>query len=282
MAGALPGQGEKLLFLQADQRRLEESGEVEVVLRQQDEARHRQKILDGEFLAEVQPVDARHLDTLALQRAHQRVHELVASSHQHHEVAGMQLLAIARASLRADQALGMHGDQLGQPLVGQGGPTTAAGAHDIRRVGLVLAADDQRPQFDPAGLVLAAGQMDHVARLGDTLRCLDLAEHPVDRIEHGRRRAERDVEFDRHEHAVGDAAAFVEPLAHLLQLARIGALEAEDRLLGVADSENGAAAADRAVAHEEFLGEAGGSPPTDRDWCPAPRRPAHGRCRRRA
>ncbi len=59
----------------------------------------------------------------------------------------------------------------------------------------------------PAGSLLAAGQMDHVARVGDAARRLDLAEHPVDGIEHRRRRAERDVEIDRHELLPGDTDA---------------------------------------------------------------------------
>ena len=107
-------------------------------------------------------------------------------------------------------------------------------------------------------------------------------EHPIDRVEHGRRRAEGDIEVDRHEILLGDAALFGEPFAHLLELARIGALEAEDRLLGVADGEHRAAALDRALARRRIPRSAGGSPPTGRGWCPAPRRPARGRCRRRA
>ena len=255
MAGALPGQGEELLFVEPDQRRLQEGREIEVILRQQDEARHRQQVLDRQFLAEIEPVDARDLDALALQRADQRVHELVAPPYQHHEMSGMQRLAVAGAPLLTDQSLGMHRNQAGQPFVRQGMRRACAGAFDVRGVGLVLAGGDQRPQLDAAGFVLAAGQVDHVARTGDAARGLDLTEHPVDRLQNGRRRAERDVEFDRHEDPVGDAAAFAEPLPHLLQLAGVGALEPEDRLLGVADGEDGAAAADRAFAHEELLGE---------------------------
>ena len=150
----------------------------------------------------------------------------------------------------------MRGDHSCQPFVWQ--PLCRAASHgfDIRRIGLVVAADDQRPEFDPPRLILAAGHVPDRPGLTDTARRVGLAEHPVDGIEHGRCRAERDVEADRHEHPVGDAAALVEPEAHLLELARIGALEAEDRLLGVADGEDGAAAADRAFAHEELLGEA--------------------------
>ena len=132
----------------------------------------------------------------------------------------------------------------------------AAWAFEIGRVDLGVRRTDQRPQLDPAGLVLPAGQMGHAPRLGDAAGRLGLAEHPIDGIQHRGCRAERDVELDRHEILHGDAALFGEPFAHLLELARIGALEAEDRLLGVADGEHGAAALDRAFAHEEFLGQA--------------------------
>ena len=89
MAGPLPGQAEELVLVEPDQRRLQQGREIEIVLRQENEARHCQQILDGELLAEVEPVDTRDLDALALQRPHQRIHELVAPPHQHHEVAGM-------------------------------------------------------------------------------------------------------------------------------------------------------------------------------------------------
>ncbi len=148
----------------------------------------------------------------------------------------------------------MSGDQPCQPLVRL--RRRVSRAFQLRRVGLLFLGTDQRPQLHPAGRVLAAGQVDHVARIGEAARRLVLAEHPVDRIEHGRRRAEGDIEVDRHEALVGHAAALGEPFAHLLELARIGALEAEDRLLDVADGEHRACAFDRALADEELLGQA--------------------------
>ena len=241
--------------LEPDQRRFQQARQIEIVLRQQHEARRGQKILDGELLAEVQAVDARHLDALALQGAHQRIDELVAPPHQHHEMAGMQQLAFARALLVADQALGMDGDQVARAV---------RAAAPARRVGLRGRSCRSRPRgaltsghsSTRPGCVLAAGQMGHAARLGDAACRFGLAEHPIDGVEHRGRRAERDVELDRHEILHGDAALFGEPLAHLLELARIGALEAEDRLLGVAHGEDRAAALDRALADEEFLGQA--------------------------
>src|SRR3981081_2292588 len=161
MAAALPGQGEELLLAEADQWRFQEARQIEIVLRQQHEARRGQKILDGELFTQVQAVDTRHLDALALQGAYQRIHELVAPPHQHHEMAGMQQLAFTRALLAADQAFGMGGDQVGAACVRQ--RERAAWTFQVGRVDLGLGRTDQRPQLDPAGLVLAAGQMGHAA-----------------------------------------------------------------------------------------------------------------------
>ena len=63
--------------------------------------------------------DAGHFDVLALQGSHQRIHELVAPPHQHHEVAGVQKGSVARSPLPADQTARMPRDQPRQPLVRQ-------------------------------------------------------------------------------------------------------------------------------------------------------------------
>jgi hypothetical protein len=67
MALAAMGQREQRLLVEADQRRFQQAGEVEVVLWQQDETRQSEQILDGELLAEIEPVDTRDVDVLALE-----------------------------------------------------------------------------------------------------------------------------------------------------------------------------------------------------------------------
>src|SRR5258708_11204604 len=98
--------------------------------------------------------------------------------------------------------------------------------------------------------------MHYVARLSQAARGLGLAEHPVDGIQHRRRRAKRDIEVDRHELLLGDADSLGEPLAHLLELAWVGALKAEDRLLGVTHRTHRAAALDRTAPDKQFLCQA--------------------------
>src|SRR3546814_9411842 len=53
----------------------------------------------------------------------------------------------------------------------------------------------------------------------------------------------------------------VEPLPRLIELARIGALKAEDRLLEIADREDGAPQPARALAREELLRQSGRNGP---------------------
>ncbi len=255
VTGAFPGQRKELVFVEADQRRLEQAGEVEVVLRQQDEARHRQQVLDRELFPEIEPVDARDLDLLALQLAHQRVDEGIAPSHQHHQVSLVQQLAGTRAALPADEALGMHRDLSRESLVRRPRPLTRRA--DCGGVEVGFLGGDQRPELDPARRLLAAGIVcDRGSTLRDTARRVGVAEYPVNGVEHGRRRAEGYRQVDGLESLGSIAAPLLEPLAHLGELAWVGALEAEDRLLGVAHGEDRAIAVDRAGACEEFLGQA--------------------------
>jgi hypothetical protein len=196
MAGAIPGQGEEPVLVEPDQRRFQQAGEVEVVLRQQREPRHRPEVLDGELLAQVQPVDAGHLELLALQLADQRIHERVPPAHQHHEMAFVQQLALARAPLVADQALGMDRDQPREPLVRRG--QHAAGRLDGGRVGLDLLGGNQRPELDPAGVLLAAVLVDHLRPgRGKADRGRFPRRTPSRRVEDGGSRAEGDGEVHR-------------------------------------------------------------------------------------
>ena len=202
MPFALPGQSEELVLVQADQRRLQQAREVEIVLRQQYEARHGEQVLDREFLAQVQTIDARDGDRGALQFAHEGADERVASPHQHHEVSGVERRSVLGAAFGSNQAPGMQRDHPRQAFVRRHrrGRRRARGCN-VGRIDVQFLALHQRPQFDPAGRLLAAGQMHDIvaARLDQALRRIGLAEHPVDGVEDGGCRAERHGEFHRHE-----------------------------------------------------------------------------------
>src|SRR3990167_5901244 len=103
MALAAPSQSEQRLLVEADQRRLEQAGEIQVVLRQQYEARQRQQVLYRQLTSEIEAIDAGDVDAFALQLPYQCRHQGVAAAHQHHEVPGVQQLAGIGAALRTDQ-----------------------------------------------------------------------------------------------------------------------------------------------------------------------------------
>ena len=73
-----------------------------------------------------------------------------------------------------------------------------------------------------------------------------------------------------------------EPGAGDVEARRVGALEAEDRLLVVADGEDRPVAPRRALAGEIFERQRADDVPLAGRWCPAPRRPGYGRSAGRA
>ena len=90
---------------------------------------------------------------LALQLAHQRVHELVAPAHQHHEVAGD---AAARPCARAARCRSgpWHGPRSAAPAARAAASARRRGAFDGRSCrSRPSRRADQRPELDPAGLV---------------------------------------------------------------------------------------------------------------------------------
>ena len=120
----LPGELEELVLVEPDQRALQQRGEREVVLRQQQEAAERQQVRDRELLGQHHAVDAGDRQAALLQRAHQRVDEAVAPAHQHQDVARLDgavaavepgLAAGAPARLVGEPDARSRGHELGQP-----------------------------------------------------------------------------------------------------------------------------------------------------------------------
>ena len=86
---ALPptGEREKLLFGHAEQRALQHARQREIVVGQQQRIGERHQVHHGDVLGEHQPVGARDLDALLLQRADDRLEQRAALAHQHQNVA---------------------------------------------------------------------------------------------------------------------------------------------------------------------------------------------------
>ena len=104
----------------------------------------------------------------------------------------------------------------------------------------------------------------------------------IDGIQHFARRAERKEERQRDEACVRLGDLLLEEAPHLLEHLRRGALEAEDRLLVVADREDRARRFDAPSARRRNPRPAPSPPPIGRGSCPAPRRPGCARCGGRA
>ena len=119
----------------------------------------------------------------------------------------------------------------------------------------------------------------------------EIGDHAIDQRQDLRRRAEAAVHRQIEELGGIDSRPAAS-LARALNQARkrrldrtrgIGALEAEDRLLVVADREDGAMASSRRPSPAEiFERERAHDVPLPLRWCPAPRRPGYGRSTGRA
>ncbi len=262
------GQREQPILVQPDQRALQQGGEVEVVLGQQREAAERRQVHDGDLLRQHHPVDAGHRHAGILEGAHHLGGKGGAPAQQHHDVARADrprraLLTLSRLQQRAVVEPAAHHarDAPRQPGRGRDGEALVDGRAPG---GLFLGflGGQQRPDLDPArGPAALHLMLDHrrVAAVGVGQPVLGRCrrEHGVDRGQHGRGRAEGDVELDRPPGRVGALGARLEMLAHLAEGVGVGTLEAVDRLLHVADREQRALGVAGAAAGIELLRQGG-------------------------
>ena len=257
------GQGEELLFAEADQRPLEHRGQGQVVLRQQQDPAQRDQIHDRELIGQDHAVDPGHRHVARLELAHQLLDELVAAADQDQDVAGPEPpgpggqpgLGIFRARVRAGPTPDSPRHQPGQP----GARRQRVGALGRRLPGRRFAALvglRRRPELHQARLadphrivtqsLLAEEQAVARARVGEDL---------IDGAKHGGRGAEGDLKV----HFVPAESRRSRPLGEVGALGgegrRIGALEAVDRLLGIAHRKDRARPLAGARADEKLGGE---------------------------
>jgi hypothetical protein len=236
---AVPG-GHQPLLRPADQRRHQQRRQRQVILGLEREPHRRQQILHRQRRVQPQPVDARHRHPLGIEPRNDQRGEVAAPLDQDHDVLRLQPAALA-----------LQHDAIVQPATDRPRDVGRDLAHRI---------------VDPAFLVLVAAarhdgrpERDAARPLHLTGVAFDFTRHPhagfaqrldrrVDKLQDRRGRTEA---VGQRQLVERQAALFGRPFVvarHLVRAARemqfgrlevdrVGALEAEDRLFVIADRE---------------------------------------------
>ena len=174
------------------------------------------------------------------------------------------------------------GDALGQAH-GRRARRPPRRAATRRRRSAVIVRHLGRPHLDEAAVAHAVHAVAHDRGFGrQPRRAAAIGEHAVDCGKYRRDGAERQIERNALPGQPGVRCHRREGFAHGVELREVGALEAVDRLLLVADDEQRAHLAARARVAEELRAPAPRRSATAPGSCPAPRRRGCGRCRGRA
>lgn len=150
---------EQGVLVDVEERPLQHRGQGQIVLRKQQKPAERHQVLHRQLLAQHQAVGAGDRDVAHLQRAQQFADEIVAATHQHHDVARThRVVARLKALAAAEPLPDCRGDRAGEPGARLGDP--AVGHRQGLGIGLVLPGrHDRGPQFDQSRLPGAGGEM---------------------------------------------------------------------------------------------------------------------------
>ena len=232
------GQTIQRILAPAEQGRAQDRRQRQVVLGQGKEGEQRQKVLHRQIPGQLQPVGAGDRQPSGLAGADDLAEQRAAPRHQDQDVAFGQRLppaaAVGDGLARVDQPAQLARDGIGQP--GLGG-VRADLVHRVEPVGIVGLGvlRHHRPEVDPPRQGVAEGQMPRHAADPGAAGC---GEGGVDRLQDRRGRAERMLQrLFRQPRAVGQCLG--EVAAEVVEGLRVGALEGIDRLLPVADDEDG-------------------------------------------
>ena len=150
------GQLPQLVLVPTDQRRYQQAGEAEIVVRLHRELHRREQVLHGEWLVEVQAVDPGDRHAASEQPRDDQRGKLAAASDQHEDVAWRQRPS-GRSEHRAlrQHFLNARGEVLGIMAVAKLDPAFLA------LVGIVVEFRDRKgqPQLDLPGPVAVKGPM---------------------------------------------------------------------------------------------------------------------------
>ena len=253
---------DEIIVVEPDERRFENAGECQIVVRQQGRTPGRDQIHHRDMFGESEPVGAGDRDMHLFQRADHRLEERAALAHENHDVAGANAPHPA-AALVVDTLGRVRREPTRD---GDGDP---AGEHDRRllfadeierqppvaRI-VALFGADRLPEFDERRQVRLPRRVHrlHIVGLegrGNFLRSRRLRR----RFRESRRRTKRHIQFDMREGLLRRFDARLEFPAHLIEHMRRCALKRVDRLFLVADGEEGANPVTLALARREILGD---------------------------
>ena len=187
----------------------------------------------------------------------QQRRQFAALADEDHHILGSQ-----RAALGGDPGRRVDpGLDLARQRVGEQAGSVVEPALLARRDLVRLDRRDRRPQHDAAATLFRGLVRRHVVGQAEGGGA-EMRDQPIDHRQHGRRRAEGAIERESGDRLVMLARHARERQLGCAERLRIGALEAEDRLLEIADGEDRAQhASPRALAGEELARERGDDPP---------------------
>ena len=256
LPAAAMAQLEQGVLVDVEERPLQHRGQGQIVLRKQQKPAERHQILHRQLLAQHQAVGAGDRDVAHFQRAQQFADEVVAATHQHHDVAGAQRAVARLEPLAAAEPLpDRRRDRAGEPGARLCDP--AVGHRQRLGIGLVLRhRHDRGPQLDQSRLPGAGGEMADLRPVErDPVLRTGLPKDRIDRAQHRLGRAKRDFERQDLPILAGIGDPFLKMPPHGQEFLRVGPLKAVDRLLGVADGKDRPGPVARAFAGKELFGQ---------------------------
>ena len=245
---------EQLLLGPAHDGRHEQIGQTQIVQRLGGEADRRHQVFYREWRTQTQPVHTGNRNTSGMQAGDDQSGKLAPLAHQDHHVAwsGVAAGAFYQREALVHPALHLCGNAIGHSPLGFGNPAfrpLAFTAHIALLLVLIGLCRDRAPQGDKAGPVVTTMP---VGRIGQTeLSMSDCIYGRIHEIENRLRRAIGSAKAEIQQFArgrglaqsIGTACSIRHDLREMmlgnLEVFGTGPLKPENRLLVIADDENG-------------------------------------------
>ena len=253
LSGVAVGERIKVVLAPSQQRRNQQRGKVEIVERLNRKANRCNQILDDQWLVEMQPIDPGNRNPGREQPRNDQRRKLGPAPDQDQYIP------------RGDRQAG-RGERLAavEDRLHPVRDMACVAAHPVVRPALFVGIAafvvgnlklERRPELDLACAFGMKGTM----RLGgfreSDLFVPEVLDHLVDEVEHRLRRAKAGADRQFGKRSAAPFGKFSKMLPRFLELGRIGALEPEDRLLEVADHEQGSMLGSGTFTGKIFLGD---------------------------